>query len=139
MVYTFSKSALPELDDTIQTRLDAIPEQTGDSSVHLEESSVHLGGSSVHLETGSERLKRLRSVAEPIEGKRKVPSRIMEDVILKLCKEDYLSLRDIAKILDRTPDTLRIHYLNRMVKGGLLELRYPDKPSHPDQGYKTRQ
>lgn len=62
----------------------------------------------------------------------------MEDVILKLCKLDYPILKDIAEILNHTPETLRIHYLNRMVKGGLLELRYPDKPNHPDQGYKTR-
>ena len=41
-------------------------------------------------------------------------------------------MRDIADILDRTTETLRIHYLNRMVKEGLLELRYPDKPNHPD-------
>ncbi|GAB6284318.1 MAG: hypothetical protein STSR0009_05170 [Methanoregula sp.] len=152
MVYTFPKPGLPESDATVQTRLGVLPEQMTrssvhledssvhleDSSVHLEDSSVHLEDSSVHLKTGSERLKQLRSIAEPIEGKRKVPAPIIEDVILKLCKEDYLSIRDIADILDRTPETLRIHYLNRMVKGGFLELRYPDKPNHPDQGYRTR-
>ena len=145
MVYTFPKPGLPESDATVQTRLDGIAEQRDGSSVHLENSSVHLEDSSVHLEdssvhlkTDSERLMRLRSIAEPIVGRRKVPAQIMEDVILKLCKEDYLSIRNISDILDRTPETLRIHYLNRMVKGGLLELRYPDKPNHPDQGYRTR-
>lgn len=63
----------------------------------------------------------------------------MEDVILKLCKLDYPILKDIAEILNHTPETLRIHYLNRMVKGGLLELRYTDKTSQPDQGYRTHQ
>ena len=29
--------------------------------------------------------------------------------ILNLCKEEYLSIRDIAAILHRTPDTLQIH------------------------------
>ena len=87
----------------------------------------------------SERSERLKEITGPIEGKRKVPSSVMTDTILNLCKEDYLSLRDIAAILHRTPDTLRIHYLNQMVKTGKLELRYPDKPSHPDQGYRTRQ
>jgi ATP-dependent DNA helicase RecG len=138
MVYTFPRPGLPESDATVQTRLEGIAEQRDSSSVHLEDSSIHLEDSSVHLKTSSGRLKQLRSIAEPIEGKRKVPAQIMEDVILKLCKEDYLSIRDIADILDRTPETLRIHYLNRMIKGELLELRYPDKPNHPDQGYRTR-
>jgi ATP-dependent DNA helicase RecG len=137
MVYTFPRPGLSESDDPVHTRLDGIAEQKNGSSVHLPDSSVHLLLSSVHLKTGSEHLQRLRSIAKPIEGKRKVPVKIMEDVILKLCKEDYLALKDIAEILNRTPETLRIHYLNRMVKGGLLELRYPDKPSHPDQGYRT--
>ena len=148
---SFPRPGLSESDDTVNTRLDGIAEQKNGSSVHLPDSSVHLPLSSVHLplssvhlktgsvhlKTGSEHLQRLRSIAKPIEGKRKVPVKIMEDVILKLCKEDYLALKDIAEILNRTPETLRIHYLNRMVKGGLLELRYPDKPSHPDQGYRT--
>ncbi|MEI7857530.1 MAG: ATP-binding protein [Methanomicrobiales archaeon] len=138
MVYTFPRPGPSESDDTIQTKLDGIVEQKGISSVHLPDSSVHLEPSSEHLEDSSEHLNQLRKIAKPIEGKRKVPAPIMEGVLLKLCTEDYLSLRDIAEIMNRTPDTLRIHYLNRMVKGGLLELRYPDKPNHPDQGYKTR-
>jgi ATP-dependent DNA helicase RecG len=137
MVYSFHEPATLVSDGTIQTKL-GISEQTEDSSVHLNGSPVHLGDSSVHLDESSERLERLKIITEPIEGKRKVPASLMTDTILKLCKEDYLSLRDIATILHRTSDTLRIHYLNHMVKTGKLELRYPDKPSHPDQGYRTR-
>jgi len=138
MVYTFPRPGVPGSDDTVQTRLDAMAQQRGVSSEHLGKDSEHLGDRSVHLNADSERLKRLRGIAEPVEGKRKVPAPIMEAVILNLCKEDFLNLRDIADILDRTPDTLRIHYLNRMVNAGLLERRYPDKPNHPDQGYRTR-
>ena len=138
MVYTFPRPGVPGSDDTVQTRLDAMAQQMGVSSEHLGKDSEHLGDRSVHLNTDSERLKRLRDIAEPVEGKRKVPAPIMEAVIINLCKEDFLNLRDIADILDRTPDTLRIHYLNRMVNAGLLERRYPDKPNHPDQGYRTR-
>jgi len=130
MVYSFNEPVTPVSDGTIQTKL-GLPEQTGDSSVHLGNSSVHLNGS-------SERLERLRKIIEAIDGKRKVPATVMEGTILNLCQEDYMSLRDIAGILRRTSDTLRIHYLNGMVKSGKLELRYPDKPSHPDQGYRTR-
>jgi len=137
MVYSFNEPVTPVSDGTIQTKL-GLPEQTGDSSVHLGDSSVHLNGSSVHLNGSSERLERLRKIIEAIDGKRKVPATVMEDTILNLCQEDYMSLRDIAGILRRTSDTLRIHYLNGMVKSGKLELRYSDKPSHPDQGYRTR-
>ncbi len=138
MVYTFPRPGVPGSDDTFQTRLDAMAQQKGVSSEHLGKDSEHLGDRSVHLNADSERLNLFRGIAEPVEGKRKVPAPIMEAVILNLCKEDFLNLRDIADILDRTPDTLRIHYLNRMVHAGLLERRYPDKPNHPDQGYRTR-
>mgnify|MGYP001768021845 CR=1 FL=1 len=39
----------------------------------------------------------------------------------------------------RSPATLQIHYLSRLVRAGRLELRYPDRPSHPAQEYRTRE
>ena len=56
----------------------------------------------------------------------------MVETILLLCSGHFLTLDKIADILKRSPDTIRTHYLNQMVKSDLLELKYPDKHTHPD-------
>lgn len=125
MVYTFPRPGLPESDDTIQTRLDAIAEQKGDSSVHLVPGSEHSA---------------LRTlVDERFLGRKKVSNTLMAETILILCSGHFLTLDQLADLLKRSPDTVRTHYLNQMVKKNLLELKYPDKRTHPDQGYRTRE
>ncbi len=110
----------------------ASPQQIPPSSEHLPPSSEHLAPSSEHLE-------RLKAIAEPVRSQGKAPKEQVERVILELCKARYLTLRDLADLLDRAPDSLRNHYVNRMVEEGRLVPKFPDKPSHPDQGYRTKE
>ncbi|MEM8780422.1 MAG: hypothetical protein AAGF26_16435, partial [Cyanobacteria bacterium P01_G01_bin.49] len=56
--------------------------------------------------------------------------------ILKLCSHQYLDLKTLADLLDRSPDTIRTHYVNPMLDEKLLELKYPEI-NHPQQAYKT--
>ena len=144
MVYTFPKSGLHESDDTVQTWLDGIAEQEGGSSVHLVPSSVHLPDSSAHLRPSSVHLSdssvhsALRSlVDERFLGRKKVSNTLMEETILILCSGQFLTLNQLADLLKRSPKTIRTHYLNQLVKRRLLELKYPDKHTHPNQGYRT--
>ena len=51
----------------------------------------------------------------------------VKNVILQLCSEHYLSLRTIAELLGRKPNSMRNHYVNPMLDEGLLELKYPDR------------
>jgi ATP-dependent DNA helicase RecG len=139
MVYTFLRPGLPESDETIQTRLDATPEQKGGSSVHLVPGSVHLPDSSVHLVPSSVHSALRTLVDERFLGRKKVPNILMVETILILCSGHFLTLDQLADLLKRSPETIRTHYLNQMVKRKLLELKYPDKLTHPDQGYRTRQ
>jgi predicted HTH transcriptional regulator/DNA-binding CsgD family transcriptional regulator len=139
MVYTFTKPSALEAEDTIQTRLDEITEQKGGSSVHLPDSSVHLVPSSVHLPDSSVHSALRTLVDERFLGRKKVSNTLMEETILMLCSGHFLTLDQLADLLKRSPETIRTHYLNQMVKRKLLELKYPDKITHPDQGYRTRQ
>jgi len=131
MVYTFPRPGVPESDDTVQIRLDAITEQKGGSSVHLPDSSEH-------LVPGSEHSALRTLVDERFLGRKKVSNTLMVETILILCTGHFLTLDHLADLLKRSPDTIRTHYLNQMVKKNLLELKYPDKRTHPDQGYRTR-
>ncbi len=107
------------------------------SSVHNESSSEHYAPSSEHYETSSEHYEHLRNIAAPIRDKGRTSKELVEQVILELCSEHYLQLRTLAELLGRVPNSVRNHYVNPMLKKGLLEARYPDEHTHPQQAYRT--
>ncbi|MBD1890518.1 RNA-binding domain-containing protein [Coleofasciculus sp. FACHB-SPT9] len=108
------------------------------SSEHYEPSSEHYEPSSEHYEPSSEHYKRLQEIAAPIREKGRVNKSLVEKVILQLCSEHYLSLRTLADLLDREPDSIRNHYVNPLLSQDLLELKYPAHPNHPHQAYRTK-
>ena len=83
-------------------------------------------------------MERLEQIARPVKASRKVPREVMVRTILAICNDDFVNLTVLADILDRSPDPIRDRFLNKMVQEGQLELRYPDKPTHPDQGYRAK-
>ncbi|MDT9189129.1 MAG: putative DNA binding domain-containing protein [Limnospira sp. PMC 894.15] len=107
------------------------------SSEHYEPSSEHYEPSSEHYEPSSEHYQRLEEIAAPVRAKSRISKEIVEQVILKLCSDDYLPLRTLADLLKREPDSIRNHYVNPMLKQSLLEARYPNEPTHPQQAYRT--
>jgi ATP-dependent DNA helicase RecG len=113
-----------------------------DSSEHLPSSSEHLNNSPEHLPSSSEHLdeeleKQLLQIALPVQrAGKKVSKAIMEEIILALCAIDWLTLRTLARLLDRKPDYLRNHFIAPMLKDGRLELKMPGTPSHPKQAYR---
>jgi len=80
---------------------------------------------------------RLRELSAPVRDARRVTPELVRDVVLALCDGRYLTLRELADLLGRTKENLRDRHISALVRDGSLELRYPDKPSHRDQGYRT--
>lgn len=114
----------------LMTSPEQMPNISTDASEHLGASSVHLDAASVHLQT-------LEAVARHVREAGKVSQTIMIAAILRLCRDEFMPLRKMAQLLGRSPETLRVHYLNKLVRGGELELRYPNQTSHPSQAYHT--
>ncbi|WNN91435.1 ATP-binding protein [Gloeocapsopsis dulcis] len=108
------------------------------SGKDLLSSSDHLPASSDHLPASSDHLSSLSALAAPVREKGKASKELMQEVILKLCRKQFLTQKELAELLDRSPNTLRTSYLNQMVSDGQLELKYPDKLTHPYQAYRTR-
>lgn len=79
----------------------------------------------------------LLEIARPVRESRKARQTVQR-VILQLCSGRFLSVRQLAALLDRRDETLRSQYLTPMLEQGLLELRYPNTRNHPDQAYRTR-
>ena len=106
---------------------------------HLDSSSDHLQPSSDHLDSSSDHWEKLIAIAKPVRDKGNAPKKLVEQTILELCQDRYLTQQQLAEILNRSPITLRTSYLSRMIQQKSLQLKYPDKPTHPDQGYQTYQ
>ena len=96
----------------------------------MPESFEHLIASSEHLDT-------LREIARPVGSVRKASRKVVEATILRLCEGRYLTLDDLADLLNRSKDSLRNHYINPMLEDGRIEAKYKNVPTHPLQGYRT--
>ena len=57
-----------------------------------------------------------------------------EDFILKACTGRYLSMLEIASLIRRSPDSVRVHHVNPMVHEGKLTKEFPGR-RHPKQRY----
>lgn len=83
------------------------------------------------------RLRKLWEKAEPIRGALRPRQADVEQVILDTCRGRFLSAQEIGIVLDRSPTSIRVHFLNSMVNAGRLDKEFPDKRSHPRQRYRT--
>jgi ATP-dependent DNA helicase RecG len=99
--------------------------------------SEHLPVDSEHLPVDSEHYKHLQEIAAAVCKQKRVSQSVVRETIARMCSNDYLSLRTLSDLLNRSSDSIRNHYVNRMVRDGILVLRYPAQPNHPHQGYKT--
>lgn len=79
----------------------------------------------------------LQQLAEGPQQKPKLSSQRMEEVILSLCRDQFMMLSVLAELVCRNPDALRQQYLSRMVKEGKMTLAFPTKPTHEKQAYRA--
>ena len=62
----------------------------------------------------------------------------IKSIIIRMCSVNYLKLGDIAKILGRGTEYVRVKFLLPMIEAGELELLYPHQSNHPYQAYRTK-
>ena len=127
---------------------DKIPDTTMDGLASLTPHaprSQHLPGSCQHLDSDSQHLKefqndwpKLLELARPVRESGKMPREVVVEVISRLCARRFLTVRNLADLLDRDSNALLNHYLKRMVTDGILELRFADRPNHPRQAYQKK-
>ncbi len=130
-----------------------------DSSGHLGDSSGHSTDTTGHSERDRygclvvdgldkpliDNLKVLNSelgqelviTAIEAEEKRRLPAAVMAEIILFLCRDYYLTLPVLCKLLNRQPDPLRKQYLKPLVEKSQLSMAFPATPTHPQQAYTT--
>jgi len=120
------------------------------SSAHLPPSSAHLPPSSAHLDKEPELLGKtpggvvddpvLLDIAQAVRINRKPSPETTRAVILDLCRGRFLTLNELAKLMDRSGSGLRQRFIKPMLdKEKVLERRFPQQPNHELQAYRTRE
>ena len=79
----------------------------------------------------------LYEIAKESRVKQRLPRDTMENLILKLCDKQFVTLGILAQILQRKPEALRRSYLTHMIKEQHLCLAFPTKPTHEKQAYRA--
>jgi predicted HTH transcriptional regulator len=79
----------------------------------------------------------LRRIAAAIRDTERASPDAVRECLLRLCAVKPLSRQELAQLLERNPDQLRINYLTPLVREGRLTLLHPDNKSHPAQKYTT--
>ena len=105
----------------------------------LAPTSVHKAETSVHKEPGSLHMLELSKIAETARQSKRLSYSEMETILIGLCQGRWLTKKQLADLLQRNHDGLRIRSLSPMVERKLLRLRYPEAPNHMDQAYTSNE
>ncbi|MBB6282995.1 transcriptional regulator [Geobacillus subterraneus] len=124
-----SANSITKRDKSVNNEPNSVNKQpdSGNSEMNVHE----LGGGEEE-----ERIdERLWKMAELARRKKRLAPAVMEEIIVRLCCEQPLRLKELAALLERTPDGLRNNYLGKLLEEGKIRLKYPDQPNHPRQAY----
>ncbi|WP_412027051.1 RNA-binding domain-containing protein [Deinococcus yunweiensis] len=76
--------------------------------------------------------------AKPESSQKTQSSRERVEAQVLEAATEFRTLGELAEMLGRQVEGLRVTYVNSMIADGRLELRYPDKLRHPKQAYRAR-
>lgn len=79
----------------------------------------------------------LWEISELARRKKRLSPSVMEEMIVRLCAYKPLMIKELADLLERTPDGLRNNYLVKLLNKGRVRLKYPNQINHPRQAYIT--
>ena len=91
----------------------------------------------VNVSSPKEIEERLWEISELARRKKRLSPSVMEEIIVRLCTYKPLMLKELADLLERTPDGLRNNYLAKLLNKGNVRLKYPNQINHPRQAYIT--
>ncbi len=76
----------------------------------------------------------LQEIARPARERRRLDATTRDDILVKLCTVQPLSLRELSRLMDRDEGALR-EIIRSLVSSERISFLYPDRPNHPQQKY----
>ena len=138
-------------NDTSLHHNNASSQHNDPSSQHKAPSSQHNGTSLHHKDTitqpgeeppaqastSSLLVEPLPAIVEEVRSRQRSNPAKVEAALLFLCQDRYVTAQELAEMLQRGMETLKNHYISKLIRQGKLELRFPGQPTHPAQAYQT--
>lgn len=84
---------------------------------------------------GMQEWNRLQAIAAPVSSSRYTKHEVTRQTVQQLLNGRFLTLANLAALLRRNPNGLRNQFLAQMVRDGVIRLKYPHEPNHPNQAY----
>ena len=78
---------------------------------------------------------RLDELASAPQKKKRMDKKLFEQTVIAVCEGHFLTLQVLAKLLNRSANSLRNTYLSPMVREKTLTLAFPATPTHERQAY----
>lgn len=78
---------------------------------------------------------RLETISAEPRVKGKVAREVLIAVVFQLCANHFVTLRCLATLINRKPETLRDQYLTKLVRERKLTLAFPTSPTPERQAY----
>ncbi|MCL7421756.1 MAG: putative DNA binding domain-containing protein [Methylobacter sp.] len=79
----------------------------------------------------------LEARAREPRTKKRLPKEVMQQVLIDLCKDQFITRQCLAQLVKRDPDSLRQQYLTELVDEQKLTLAFPQSPTDSRQAYMT--
>lgn len=67
-------------------------------------------------------------------GKRQAKTEL-NALLVRVCSHGFFTIQELEILLDKHRNYLMTDYIRPLVRGGLLQLRYPESAKHPHQAY----
>ena len=90
---------------------------------------------SSNLQTEDPEIRKSR-IANEARINRRMPVNRLSELVIEACQDKFLSVGELAAILDRNPEYLRNRVIRSLTERRLLELKFPDNRHRPDQAYR---
>ncbi len=80
-------------------------------------------------------LEKLEEMAKEPRAKKRMDRPEIEEVIIRLCSDHFITIKSLAKIMNRGERTLRQDYLSQLCKEQRVRRAFQDTPNHEQQAY----
>lgn len=82
-------------------------------------------------------MEQLPAIVEEVRSRQRSKPANVEAALLLLCQGRYVTAQELAESLQRGIESLKNHYISKLIRQGKLTLRFPKQPTHPAQAYQT--
>lgn len=128
----------PSFDSLFPTDLPGLLSNKSEKGLN----SPDLGADSPGSGASSPDLKVKLSAILQIIGRKSMPKKIssedMKKIIIYLCSDSFVTLKELSEVLNRNSNSLQDQYISDMLKSSILEMKYPENKNHPNQAYKSK-